>query len=142
MQSGILILLLLAIGVGCFRRTSRAIRINDSVTVYRRGFKISVLNIRHTECVRFEGSCLSNANHLGSFNYTVNSPLNEQWTYWDDNTVLTYGNVINYSIHMSIRKLEYQKEKIHTVNSAKTFINPQNIFVLIFCLFYCSNRWR
>lgn len=122
MQSGILLFLFLA-GVDCVRQSSRAVRMNDTVTVYRRGFKISVLNIRHTESVRFEGNCLSNANHLGFFNYTVNSPLSEQWTYWDENTVLTYGNVINYSIYMTIRKRQYQKEKIHTVNCAETLIN-------------------
>lgn len=129
MQSGILIILFLAIGVECVRRTSRTIRINDTVTVYRRGFKISVLNIRRTESVRFEGNCLSNANHLGFFNYTANSPLGDHWTYWDNNTVLTYGNVINYSIHMTIRNLEYKNENIHTVNCAETFINPKNIIV-------------
>lgn len=126
MKSTIVIYLFLAIGAGCVQKTSRsrAVRINDTVTVYRRGFKISVLNIRHTESVRFEGNCLSNANHLGSFNYTSNWPLNEEWTYSDNNTVLTYGNVINYSVYMTIRKLEYRTEKIHTVNCAHTFINP------------------
>lgn len=136
MQSGVLIILFLAIGVGCARQTSRAIRINDSVTVYRRGFKISVSNIRHTESVRFEGNCLSNSNHLGFFNYTAISPVSEQWTYMDNNTVLTYGNVINYSVYVTIRRLQYQKERIYTVNCAEAFINPHNILVLILAYFF------
>lgn len=124
MRTAVLIILFFAVSVGCFRHSLREVRINDSVTVYRSGFKISVLNIRHTESVRFEGNCLSNANHLGFFNYTANSPMNGQWTYWDNKTILTYGNVINYSIIMTIRKLEYQMDKTHTVNCSETFIIP------------------